>query len=66
MTTLCETCGGHGQLTTGRTEIPFPELSPRRQEGYLLGRRFHRPTTAPCPDCDGQDRTPSEPPHIAA
>ncbi|WP_371624075.1 hypothetical protein OG245_15290 [Streptomyces sp. NBC_01116] len=66
MTQLCETCGGHGQLITGQTEIPFAELSPRRQEGYLTGHRFHRPITAPCPDCDGQDRTPSEPPHIAA
>ncbi|MEU2143594.1 hypothetical protein ABZ741_04685 [Streptomyces globisporus] len=66
MTELCETCGGHGELITGQAEIPFAELSPRRQDGYLTGHRFHRPITAPCPDCDGQDRTPSEPPHIAA
>ncbi|MFF2864584.1 hypothetical protein ACFVSX_32470 [Streptomyces rubiginosohelvolus] len=65
---LCITCGGHGQLITGQTEIPFAELSPRRQEGYLTGRRFHRPITAPCPDCDGQDHATavSEPPHFAA
>ncbi|WP_329308348.1 hypothetical protein [Streptomyces microflavus] len=64
---LCITCGGHGQLITGQTEIPFAELSPRRQEGYLLGRRFHRPTTKPCPDCDGQDHATAaaEPPDYA-
>lgn len=63
---LCITCGGYGALMTGKVEIPFQELSPRRQEGYLAGHRFHRHTYAPCPDCDGQDRTPSEPPNFAA
>ncbi|MFF6866717.1 hypothetical protein [Streptomyces ardesiacus] len=53
---LCLTCGGHGTLTVDGEEIPYEELSPRRKQGYDQGHRFHRNTSKPCPDCDGQDR----------
>ncbi|MFF2731732.1 hypothetical protein ACFVS9_27975 [Streptomyces sp. NPDC058008] len=53
---FCLTCHGHGSLTTGTKEIPFEDLSLRRQQGYAAGHRFHRDITAPCPYCDGQDR----------
>lgn len=53
---LCLTCHGHGSLTTDGEEIPYEELSPRRKQSYELGHRFHRNTSKPCPDCDGQDR----------
>ncbi|MFE6412622.1 hypothetical protein ACFVOR_37445 [Streptomyces sp. NPDC057837] len=52
----CRTCGGHGALTTEGEEIPYEELSPRRQQGHKLGHRFYRNTSKPCPHCDGQDR----------
>ena len=53
---FCQTCGGHGTLTSDGGEIPFEELSPRRKQGYSLGHRFVRFVSKPCPDCDGQDR----------
>lgn len=53
---LCRTCGGHGSLTTGDEAIPYDQLSPRRKQGHDLGHRFTRPTSRPCPHCDGRDR----------
>ena len=53
---LCTTCRGHGSLMVAGQEIPYEELSPRRKQGHDLGHRFHRNTSKPCPDCDGQDR----------
>ena len=53
---LCTTCNGHGSLMVDGDEIPYEELSPRRKQGHALGHRFHRNTSKPCPDCDGQDR----------
>jgi cytochrome c5 len=52
----CLTCHGHGTLTAPGEEIPYEELSPRRQQGHDLGHRFYRNTSKPCPHCDGQDR----------
>jgi len=60
---FCLTCGGHGSLTADGGEIPFEELSPRRQQGYALGHRFVRIVSKPCPDCDGRDRVT---PHLEA
>ncbi len=48
----CLTCGGHG--TVDGDEIPFDQLSRRRQQGHAHGHRWHR--SKPCPHCDGTDR----------
>lgn len=60
----CLTCADYGRIITSRTEVPFEEVSARRQKAFLMDAKPlpWRFTFDPCPHCDGQDRTPSEPP----